>query len=100
MLQTIPADPEYSIELHKLTLQGNTDVDWVRKHQPSINIWNSRLEYIFEPELINQGIVPDYDDWYLNRTRRFLTRIGAFHSYLVSVVVVVYFLISTLSVVA
>lgn len=59
LLQNIPANVEFTKDLHKLTLQGNTDVNWVEKHQPSINKWNSRLDYIFEPEVVGEGVVPD-----------------------------------------
>lgn len=33
MLQYIPVDAEYATDQHRLILQGNTDVNWVQKHQ-------------------------------------------------------------------
>ncbi|KAL8104193.1 hypothetical protein AgCh_028432 [Apium graveolens] len=70
MIQNIPADPEYSSDLHRLTLQGNVFVDWVQKHQPSIIVWNSRLNFIVESNLIvGDSVVAEYYDWYLTRTR-------------------------------
>ncbi|KAK1379329.1 hypothetical protein POM88_026073 [Heracleum sosnowskyi] len=83
MLQSIPVDAEYSKDHHRLTLQGNTSVNWVQKHQPSINIWNSRLDHIFESELIDgDSAVPEYHAWYVERTRRFHSRLGGLHTYI------------------
>lgn len=88
MVKAIPSDPEYSSDQHRLSLQGNTDVNWVDKHKPSFSLWNSRLDYIYESELIvcdgvvHDGVVPDYIDWYILRTRRFHSRMGGLHAYI------------------
>ncbi|KAK1370021.1 hypothetical protein POM88_036113 [Heracleum sosnowskyi] len=58
------ADPLYSSEDQNLTLRGNIVVDWSVKHQQSIAIWNTRLDHIFEPDLIvGDGTVPEYHNW-------------------------------------
>ncbi|KAL8090545.1 hypothetical protein AgCh_039843 [Apium graveolens] len=84
MIQNIPADPGYLSDLHRLTLQGNVSFNWVQKHQPSISVWNSRLNFIVESDLIvGDSVVAKYYDWYLTRTQRFHSRMGALHVYLV-----------------
>lgn len=65
MVQFIPIDAEYSRELHKITLKGNQDVNWVQKHQSSIALWDSRLNNLAE-SVDGDGSVPEYQDWYLN----------------------------------
>lgn len=86
MFQNIWNDPGYSSHLHRLTLQGNTFVNWVQKYQPSIDIWNSRLNYINEGEkIVGEIEVAEYYDWYFMRTRRFHSRMGALHVYVVSI---------------
>lgn len=83
MVQSIPDDAVYSSDQHRLTLKGNLGISWVQKHQPSIDIWNSRLDHIFESQLIvGDGTVPEYRDWYVVRTRRFHSRMGALHAYI------------------
>ncbi|KAK1379315.1 hypothetical protein POM88_026059 [Heracleum sosnowskyi] len=83
MLQSIPADPVYSSDHHSMTLKGNIVVHWGIKHQASVAIWNTRLDHIFEADLIiGDATVPEYHDWYLERTVRFISRLGAFHYYL------------------
>lgn len=61
MLQTIPDHPQDSSELHKLTLQGKVYINWVQKHQPSINLWNSHLNCICKSDMIvGVSEVPEY----------------------------------------
>lgn len=81
MVQSIPIDAEYSRELHKITLKGNQDVNWVQKHQSSIALWDSRLNNLAE-SVDGDGSVPEYQDWYLNITRRFHSRLGALHGFI------------------
>lgn len=83
MVQFIPVDAEYSRELHKITLQRNQDVNWVQKHQSSITIWDSRLNNLVE-SVEGHGAVAEYQDWYFNRTRKFHSRLGALHGFIVS----------------
>ncbi|KAK1393053.1 hypothetical protein POM88_012109 [Heracleum sosnowskyi] len=83
MLQSIPSDPEYSANLHDITLKGNTVIDWVDRHQSSIAIWNTLLDHIFQSDLIvGDDTVPEYRSWYLERTIRFISRVSALHDYL------------------
>ena len=85
MLQSIPADPQYSADLHKITLKGNQLISWTQKHQPFVAIWDARLDHIFQAELIvGDATVPDYSEWYFQRTVRFISRMGALQHYIVS----------------
>ncbi|KAL8120539.1 serine/threonine-protein phosphatase 7 long form homolog [Apium graveolens] len=82
MFQRIPDQPEDTSDLHKLTLQGKISVNWVQKHQSSINVWNSRLTHLCESDMIvGASEVAEYDDWYKQRTRRFHSRMGSHHVY-------------------
>lgn len=86
MFQTIPANPEYSSDFHRLTLQGYVSINWVQKHQPSITVWNSRLNFIIEADMIvGDSEVAGYYDWYVMRIRRFHSRLGALHANFVSI---------------
>lgn len=85
MLQAIPRDVVYTTAHHKMTLKGNSVINWTVRHQGSIDIWNNRSNNIFQSELIDgDGTTSDYLDWYLQRTVRFISRVGALHVYLVS----------------
>ncbi|KAL8090395.1 hypothetical protein AgCh_039754 [Apium graveolens] len=82
MFQHIPDNPEFLSDLHRLTLQGNVSVNWVQKHQPSTDVWKSRLNFICESDMID-GASEDaeYYNWYIHSFRRFHSRMGALHVY-------------------
>lgn len=83
MLQAIPRDVVYTTAHHKMTLKGNSVINWTFRHQGSIDIWNNRSNNIFQSELIDgDGTTSDYPAWYLQRTVRFISRVGALHVYL------------------
>ena len=85
MVQSIPAAVEYSSDVHKMSLKGNQLITWTQKHQPFVAIWDTRLDHIFQAELIaGESTVPRYYDWYLQRTVRFISRMGAFQHHVVS----------------
>lgn len=46
-------------------------------------MWNSRLDHLAE-SVDSDGVAPDYQDWYVNITRRFHSRLGALHGFIVS----------------
>lgn len=87
MLQPIAAALMYLSDHHRMTLKGNIVINWIQKHQPSIDIWNTHLDHIFLSDLIvGDCTVPEYHPWYLKRIVRFLSRMGAFHQYIASVI--------------
>lgn len=69
MVQGIPRAPEYSVNEHQITLRNNDKIRWVQKHGARIAIWDTRLDHIFQGELIvGDSTVPEYQGWYLDRT--------------------------------
>ncbi|XP_063950114.1 serine/threonine-protein phosphatase 7 long form homolog [Daucus carota subsp. sativus] len=78
MIQRIPDQPHYSAEHHAMTLKGQKLLDYAVTHQPSMALWHHRLEHIFTDDLIDgHDTVPEYMDWYLPRTVRFVSHLGA-----------------------
>ena len=76
---------EYSTDVYKMSLKGNQLITWTQKHQPFVAIWDTRLDHIFQAELIaGESTVPGYSDWYLQRTMRFISRLDAFQHHVVS----------------
>ena len=95
MVQTIPREAVYSDAEHRTNLKGNDKVRWIQKHQASIAIWERRLDHIFEGYLIvGESTVPEYHPWYLQRTVRFISRSGAFHLWIVSILAFSFSLLS------
>ena len=91
MIQRIPDQPHYSQEHHAMTLRGQKVLDYIQTHQPSVTHWQHRMEHIWIDDLIDgDAIVPEYMDWYLPRTVRFLSHIGALHVHLVSIFSLLY----------
>ncbi|KAL8131803.1 hypothetical protein AgCh_007646 [Apium graveolens] len=80
MVQSIPVNVEYSPELYKIILKGSQDGNWVQRHQPCITIWDSRLRNLVE-SVIGDVAVAEYQEWYLNITRKYHSRLGALHGF-------------------
>nr|XP_017233015.1 PREDICTED: serine/threonine-protein phosphatase 7 long form homolog [Daucus carota subsp. sativus] len=78
MIQRIPDQPHYSHEHHVMTLRGQKVLDYAVVHQPSMTHWQHRLEHIWIDDVIDgHATVPEYMDWYLPRTVRFISQLGA-----------------------
>ena len=74
-----------------MTLKGQKVLDYAVTHQPSMALWHHRLEHIFTDDLIDgDDTVPEYMDWYLPRTVRFVSHLGALLIGLVSIFSLLY----------
>nr|XP_017248603.1 PREDICTED: serine/threonine-protein phosphatase 7 long form homolog [Daucus carota subsp. sativus] len=83
MIQRIPDQPHYSHEHHVMTLRGQKVLDYAVVHQPSMTHWQHRLEHIWIDDVIDgHATVPEYMDWYLPRTVRLISQLGALHTHL------------------
>ncbi|XP_074338738.1 serine/threonine-protein phosphatase 7 long form homolog [Apium graveolens] len=78
LVQTIPVDVVYSEAEHSTNLRGNDKIRWIQKHAASTSIWAHRLDHLFVGDAI-VARVPEYHPWYLERTVRFISRVGAFN---------------------
>ncbi|CAL0313458.1 unnamed protein product [Lupinus luteus] len=78
--QPIPADPVNLEKQHKMDLRGKNDYNWLEKHNEWIQIWNNRNDYIVTGMPANQPLYhySDYMQWYLPRTRKFISPDGAY----------------------
>ena len=76
---------------HAMMLRGQKVLDYIQTHQPSVTHWQHRMEHIWIDDLIDgDATIPEYMDWYLPRTVRFLSHIGALHVHLVSIFSLLY----------
>ncbi|CAL0322269.1 unnamed protein product [Lupinus luteus] len=63
-----------------MDLHGKNDYNWPEKHNEWIQIWNNRNDYIVTGMPANQPLYhySDYMQWYLPRTRKFISPDGAY----------------------
>ncbi|CAL0312232.1 unnamed protein product [Lupinus luteus] len=78
--QLIPADPINLEKQHKMDLRGKNDYNWPEKYNDWIQIWNNRNNYIVIGMPANQPLYhySEYMQWYLPRTRKFISPDGAY----------------------
>ena len=85
--QTIPAECDTEARLHHIDLRGRPEQDWSITHKYFIQFWESRGDYVVDGPPVD-GIM-DYHDpyfqWYRRITRRFISREGGLHDYLVRI---------------
>ncbi|CAL0317093.1 unnamed protein product [Lupinus luteus] len=65
---------------HKMDLRGKNDYNWPEKYNEWIQIWNNGNNYIVTGLPANQPLYhySDYMQWYLPRTRKFISPDGAY----------------------
>ncbi|CAL0305097.1 unnamed protein product [Lupinus luteus] len=63
-----------------MDLPGKNDYNWPEKHNEWIQIWNNRNNYIVIGMPANQPLYhySEYMQWYLPRTRKFISPDGAY----------------------
>ncbi|KAL8089536.1 hypothetical protein AgCh_039128 [Apium graveolens] len=81
MAQSITVNAKYYPELHKIILKGSQDGNWIQRHQPYITIWDFCSSHLAE-SVAGDGAVAEYQEWYLNITRKYHSRLGALHGFI------------------
>ena len=77
MIQEIPSAIDTDEVHHKIDLRGKVGVNWMRKHAGHILDWGNRLERCFEVVLGGMPQHHQYFGWFNRVTRRFIDRLGA-----------------------
>ena len=74
-----------SVELHKISLQGKLDKDWVQEHAVYIDWWAHREECIADAPALDGDMtyLVAYMESYQRTTRRYITRDSAYWEILV-----------------
>ncbi|KAF1899614.1 hypothetical protein Lal_00019742 [Lupinus albus] len=80
--QPIPQDPINLQKQHKMDLRWKNDYNWQQKHYQWIQIWNHREDYIMNglPNVQPLYHYSEYMQWYLQRTRKYISPDGAYSS--------------------
>ncbi|KAF1868692.1 hypothetical protein Lal_00036130 [Lupinus albus] len=80
--QPIPQDPINVQKQHKMDLRGKNDYNWQQKHDQWIQIWNHREYYVMNglPSVQLLHHYSQYMQWYLQRTRKYISPDGAYSS--------------------
>ncbi|KAF1876187.1 hypothetical protein Lal_00006818, partial [Lupinus albus] len=80
--QPIPQDPINLQKQHKMDLRGKNDYNWQQKHDQWIQIWNHREDYVMNglPNVQHLYHYSQYMQWYLQRTRKYISPDGAYSS--------------------
>ncbi|KAF1881901.1 hypothetical protein Lal_00038543 [Lupinus albus] len=80
--QPIPQDPINLQKQHKMDLRGKNDYNWQQKHDQWIQIWNHREDYVMNglPNVQHLYHYSEYMQWYLQRTRKYISPDGAYSS--------------------
>lgn len=81
--QGIPSICNTEVDLHKIDLRNKTDAGWQRRHKKYVRLWRHRHESVIEVINGPVQVQPEYQHWYLQHTRRWISRTGATLSYLV-----------------
>ncbi|CAL0299034.1 unnamed protein product [Lupinus luteus] len=78
--QPILQDPPKFDKLHKMDLCGKHDCNWPQKHEVWIQLWDSQDECVVNGIPQNQPLYhqSQYMEWYLQRTRRYISPDGAY----------------------
>ena len=74
--QIIPNDIPILDQLHDINIKGRTDIFWPHHHHHWIAKWNHWNDYIVYGEM-GQGLLhenSEYMQWYIRRTRRYISR--------------------------
>jgi len=77
--QIILDDPPNLDQLHDIDMKGRTNSFWPHHHRQWIVKWNHWNDYIVHGEM-DQGLLhenSEYMQWYIHRTRRYISREGA-----------------------
>ena len=77
--QIIPDDPPNLDQIHDIDMRGRTNIFWPHHHRHWIVKWNHWNNYIVHGEM-DQGLLhenSEYMQWYIRRTRRYISREGA-----------------------
>jgi hypothetical protein len=79
MDQPIPFAPMDMSRMHKVDLRGKNDVNWPDKHAKWVQLWDDRENYLAFGPPISQPLYQysQYMQWYLQRTRKYIGRLGA-----------------------
>lgn len=82
MIQEIPTNADFSKALHDITLQGKQSNNLLSMHHEHIVHWNHRREHVMGASAhFGVDVADGYDQWYIDITRRFHTRIAGSHFY-------------------
>ena len=75
MKQPVLEVVDTSIDLHKISLQGKWDKDWVVEHGAHIQQWGNRGQLVRAAPLLDSDTtyLVDYMRWYNRSTRRYIT---------------------------
>ena len=85
MKQAPPDIVDTSVDLHKISLQGKLDKDWVQEHAVYIDRWAHREEHIADAPALDGDTtyLAAYMESYRRTTRRYITRDSAYWEILV-----------------
>ncbi|XP_075633622.1 serine/threonine-protein phosphatase 7 long form homolog [Castanea sativa] len=83
MIQEISRDVDIDTVLHGIDLRGKVGVDWMR-NVVHIDEWGNRLQRHCEAVLGDMPPQHEYHDWFKRVTRRFIDRLGAIVTLLVT----------------
>ncbi|KAF1897528.1 hypothetical protein Lal_00036970 [Lupinus albus] len=80
--QPIPQDLINLQKQHKMDLRWKNDYNWQQKHDQWIQIWNHREDYVLNglPNVQPLYHYSQYMQWYLQRTRKYISPDGAYSS--------------------
>ena len=85
MKQVPPDIVDTFVHLHKISLQGKLDKDWVQEHAVYIDRWAHREEHIADAPALDGDTtyLAAYMESYRMTTRRYITRDSAYWEILV-----------------
>ena len=77
---TVPLVVDTSTALHKISLQGKWEKDWVAEHQLHIQQWANRGDEVRAAPLLDgdDTYLVEYMTWYNRNTRRYITPESAY----------------------
>ena len=80
MKQPVPVVVDTSTALHKISLQGKWEKDWVAEHQLHIQQWANRGDEVRAAPLLDgdDTYLVEYMTWYNRNTRRYITPESAY----------------------
>ena len=80
MKQSVPLVVDTSTGLHKISLQGTWEKDWVAEHDVHIQQWANRGHEVHATPLLNDDdtYLVQYMKWYDRNTRRYITPESAY----------------------
>ena len=84
MIQEISCNVDTNRVLHGIDLRGKIGVNWMQKHAMHIPEWGNRLYRRCEAVLGDMPPQHEYHDWFKRVTRRFIDRLGAVVTLLVT----------------